>query len=230
MKSGAARHAALHTSVYQATMKAYPVEGEGRDMEGGGGHGKEGFQGMTAGRNIRKDPHGRMPRIAGSSSVDPSAVVIGDVLIGEGVFVGPGAVVRADEPGSSIVIGERRNVQDRVIIHTLQESSVTVGPETSLAHGCVIHGPCRIGAGCFAGFGIAVFKASMGDGMFVGHLAVVEGVEVGAKRKVDSRMVVSSRERAGRLEPSPAEAGEFARKVVAMNSLLLVGYRDMTEG
>ncbi|MBC7247088.1 MAG: carbonate dehydratase [Actinobacteria bacterium] len=185
---------------------------------------------MTLRADVKKDPRGRKPRVAESSFLDPTAQVIGDVVIGDEVFVGPGAVIRADEPGSTIVIGDRCNVQDRVIIHALEGSTVKLGPETSLAHGCIVHGPCEIGAGCFVGFGSVVFKASLGDGTFVGHLAVVEGVEISAGRRVGPGCIVDSPEKAGKLGICGEEEREFVGKVVGMNLLLLRGYREMAEG
>lgn len=182
--------------------------------------------GMTLKAHTRSDPQGRRPRVAESAFLDPTALVIGDVVIGEEVFVGPGVIIRADEPGSSIVIADRCNVQDRVVVHALQSSTVRVGPRTSLAHGCIVHGPCEIGAGCFVGFGSVVFRASLGEGAVVGHLALVEGVEIGAGRKVSPVCVVDTPEKAERLEPCGEEEAEFARKVVAMNLMLLKGYRE----
>ncbi|MBC7253438.1 MAG: carbonate dehydratase [Actinobacteria bacterium] len=185
---------------------------------------------MALRAGTREDTSGRRPRVAGSSFLDPTASVIGNVVIGDEVFVGPGAVIRADEPGSTIVISDRCNVQDRVIIHALEGTTVTVGPETSLAHGCIVHGPCEIGAGCFVGFGSVVFKASLGDGTVVGHLAVVEGVEIGAGRRVGSGCVIDSPKAVRQLGVCGEEETEFAGKVVAMNLLLLRGYRDMAGG
>ncbi len=183
---------------------------------------------MKRGAGPRPNPRGESPRIAESAFLDPTAVVIGNVLIGEEVFVGPGAVIRADEPGSSIEIGDRSNVQDRVIIHALEGSRVVVGSETSLAHACIIHGPCVIGGGCFVGFGSVVFDAVLGDGVVVRHLAVVAGVEIGSGRIVVSGSVIDSDGRSGMLEPVDRETAGFSRRIVAANLSLLEGYRDMT--
>ncbi|MBU0952022.1 MAG: hypothetical protein KKH91_04250 [Elusimicrobia bacterium] len=83
-----------------------------------------------------------------SAFVHPTAVIIGNVKIGKQVFVGPDAVIRADEPKSSIFIGANCNVQDRVIVHALQNTSVYVDNNSSLSHGCIVHGPCKIGKKC----------------------------------------------------------------------------------
>lgn len=181
---------------------------------------------MKGDAKLRPNPRGELPQVAASAFLDPSAQVVGNVRIGEEVFVGPGAVIRADEPGSSIEIGDRSNVQDRVVIHALEGSKVTIGSETSLAHGCIIHGPCTIGSGCFIGFGSVVFNAVLGDGVVVKHLAVVEGVEIDAGRVIALGSSVENSEKAKMLEPACEEDARFASKVVAANLSLLRGYRE----
>jgi len=183
---------------------------------------------MNTDATKRPNPRGEFPSIAANAFVDPTAVVLGKVLIGDEVLVGPGAVIRADEPGSSIEIGDRCNIQDRVVIHALEGSAVVVGSETSLAHACIVHGPCRIGRGCFIGFGSVIFDAVLGDGVVVKHLAVVEGVEVGPGRVIDSGSKVDTADRARGLELADNETREFAKKVVAANLSLQKGYRKAT--
>ncbi len=100
---------------------------------------------------IRKNPNGDYPDIDDTAYIDPSAVIIGKVKMGKNVFVGPFAVLRADEPDSSIIIGDNCNIQDRVVLHSLEDSLVLIEEITSLAHGCIIHGPCKIGNNCFIG-------------------------------------------------------------------------------
>ncbi len=184
---------------------------------------------MKRGENIRPNQRGEFPRVDGSAFVDPSALIVGDVLVGREVFVGPGAVIRADEPRSSIEIGDGSNVQDGVIIHALEGSRVLIGKMTSLAHGCRIHGPCRIGDGCFVGFGSVVFGASIGDGTLVRHLAVVEGVEVGKGKRVESGCVVDTHAKARELEGLGEGDRDFANRVAAMNLSLARTYREMLE-
>lgn len=93
---------------------------------------------------LKMNPQGDYPQIDKSAYIDPTAVIVGKVNIGRHVFVGPTAVIRADELDSTIVIGDNCNVQDRVIIHALEDSSVLIGENTSLAHGCIVHGPCKL--------------------------------------------------------------------------------------
>lgn len=176
------------------------------------------------------NPQGDYPQIDNSAYVDPTAVIIGKVSMGGNVFVGPGAVIRADEPDSSIVIKDNCNVQDRVIIHTLENSSVLVEENTSLAHGCIIHGPCKIGRNCFVGFGSVVFNAEIGEGVAVKHLAVIEGVNILSERVVESSRVINSEDDARELRCVNNNLKNFVKKVNDRNLGLVRGYRDKNKG
>jgi len=55
--------------------------------------------------------------------------------------VGPGVIIRADEPDSGITISENCSVQARVIIHALEHSDVVIEGNSSITHGSIIHGP-----------------------------------------------------------------------------------------
>jgi len=171
------------------------------------------------------NPAGDRPRVARSAYVHPSAVLAGNVVIEDVVFVGPGAVIRADEPGprgevGPIVIERESNVQDGVVIHALGGSEVRVGRGSSLAHGAVIHGPCDIGERCFVGFNSVVFKASLRDGVIVMHQALVEGVDIPAGRLVPSAAAVRHEEDVASLKPAPPDIVEFAAGVRRSNTYL----------
>jgi carbonic anhydrase/acetyltransferase-like protein (isoleucine patch superfamily) len=95
---------------------------------------------------------GRLPQIALSAYIDPQAVIIGDVTIGEDSSVWPCAVVRGDV--HYIRIGARSNIQDGSVLHGMRDAhpvvlgdDVTVGHSVTL-HGCTIESRCLIGMGC----------------------------------------------------------------------------------
>ena len=95
---------------------------------------------------------GRFPQIAASAYIDPAAVVIGDVVIGEESSVWPMTVVRGDV--HHIRIGKRTNIQDGCVLHVMKDQyplllgdEVTVGHSVTL-HGCNIHSHVLIGMGC----------------------------------------------------------------------------------
>lgn len=178
--------------------------------------------------NIRANPNGDVPEIDPTAYVDPSAQLIGAVQIGPRVFVGPGAILRADELSSDgdvkpITIEAGCNVQDGVIIHALAGTGVTVGKETSLAHGAVLHGPCSLGEGCFVGFGAVVFKADVASGVFVAARAVIEGVDLPAGTAVPS-LVLTSQDQVRQLSETSPQQREFMQDVVQANLKLTEGY------
>ncbi|MDP2766481.1 MAG: carbonate dehydratase, partial [Candidatus Methanoperedens sp.] len=116
---------------------------------------------------LLENPARESPRISASAYVCESAVITGNVIIGEQVFIAPHASVRADEPGSMVIIGNGCNIQDNVIIHALAHTKAILGDYTSLSHGCIVHGPIEVGKNCFIGFGAVVFDCSIGDSCFV---------------------------------------------------------------
>jgi len=180
--------------------------------------------------SIRPNPSGDCPQVDPTAYIDPTAQIIGNVRIGPGVFIGPNAVVRADETDDKgqvqpIEIGAECNIQDGVIIHALGGTQVTVGQRTSLAHGCIIHGPCTIGEKCFVGFRAVVYNAELGDGVFINAGAVVQGVNLAVNALVPANGTVLSREDAVRQVSTTSPANcEFMEKVVNANLALTKGY------
>lgn len=92
---------------------------------------------------IRKNPSGDLPQIAESAYVDRTAIICGKVVIGENVFVGPYAVIRADEVDKDggmqpISIGANSNIQDGVVIHSKSGAAVIIGENTSIAHRSIV--------------------------------------------------------------------------------------------
>lgn len=173
---------------------------------------------------IRHNPDNRFPAINKTAYIDPAATIIGNVKIGKNVFVGPGAVIRADEPNSSITVKDNCNIQDRVIIHALENSSVLIDKNTSLAHGCIIHGPCKIGRNCFVGFGSIVFKSQLADGVIVKHLVVVENADIPEKKLIPNGEVMDRQNKIKNLECASREIKQFCQQVVETNLKLRKGY------
>ncbi|MBU0478720.1 carbonate dehydratase [bacterium] len=172
-----------------------------------------------------RNPQGDYPQIDKSAYIDPTAVIIGKVNIGRNVFVGPTAVIRADEPDSSIIVKDNCNVQDRVIIHALENTSVLIEENTSLAHGCIIHGPCTIGKNCFIGFGSVVFESEIGEKSLIKHLAVIEKVNVFSGRVVESGQLVNCKDNVRELRLADERDKAFMEKVIKTNLNLVKGYK-----
>ena len=178
---------------------------------------------------LRRNPQGDYPQIDSSAYIDSTAVIIGNVNIGKNVFVGPTAVIRADEPGSSIIIKDNCNVQDKVIIHALEGSSVLIEENSSLAHGCIVHGPCKISKNCFVGFGSVVFDAEIGVGVVIKHLAVVEGVNIPQRKTIESSQLTNSEDEAKNLGCADKSMRDFARKIIEANLDLVKKYKQKGE-
>jgi len=180
--------------------------------------------------SLRPNPNGDRPQVDPTAYIDPAARIIGNVHIGAQVYVGPNAVVRADETDDkgqvhSIEIGSQCNVQDGVIIHALGGTQVSVGQRTSLAHGCIIHGPCTIGKECFVGFRAVVYNAVLGNGTFISTGSTVQGVELAENTLVPAAVAVLSREDVVRLVSTTGSAErEFIEKVAKANIALTKGY------
>ncbi|MCQ1535534.1 carbonate dehydratase [Methanosarcina sp. KYL-1] len=176
------------------------------------------------------NPHKQHPKISKRAWISETAVIIGNVTIEDNVFVGPNAVIRADEPGSSITVFSGCNVQDNVVVHSLSNSEVVIGSNTSLAHGCIVHGPCRIGEGCFIGFGAVAFDCIIGKDSLVLHKSIIRGVEIAAGKVAPDGTVVTSQDNADALENITKDLKEFKSSVVRANIDLVHGYKKLAEG
>ncbi len=114
---------------------------------------------------------GRVPRVAASAYIAPTADLIGEVEIGENASVWFTCVLRGDiEP---IRIGANSNIQDGSIVHTMLGSPVVIGDWVTVGHRAVIHG-CKIGDHCLIGMGaILLNNAVVGEGSIIAAGALV---------------------------------------------------------
>jgi carbonic anhydrase/acetyltransferase-like protein (isoleucine patch superfamily) len=106
------------------------------------------------------------PKIAPSAYVDPQAVVIGDVTLGEDSSVWPCAVLRGD--CHSIRVGACSSIQDGCLLHVQSgQHALTVGDRVTVGHGAILHG-CTIESDCLIGMGSIVLNgARIGAGTMV---------------------------------------------------------------
>lgn len=126
--------------------------------------------------------NGFRPVIKESSFVHPQASVTGNVLIGEHVYIGPGAAIRGD--WGQIVIEDGCNVQENCTVHMFPGTTVTLKKGAHIGHGAIIHGgtigensligmnsvimddvvignECIIGALCFVPSGMTIPNRSL---------------------------------------------------------------------
>ena len=119
-----------------------------------------------------------MPQIAPSAYIDPAAVVIGDVSIGEDSSVWPCAVIRGDV--NWIRIGARTNIQDGSVLHVMKdEYPLQIGDNVTIGHATVLHG-CTIESRCLIGMGSVILNnAKIGAGSIIAAGSLVpEGTVV----------------------------------------------------
>jgi carbonic anhydrase/acetyltransferase-like protein (isoleucine patch superfamily) len=108
--------------------------------------------------------------------IAPGATVIGNVRVGRDVSIWFGAVLRGDnEP---IVIGDRSNVQEHVIMHTDPGFPLAVGSGCTIGHRALLHG-CTIGDDCLIGMGAILLNGSCigRDSLVAAGALVTEGKE-----------------------------------------------------
>lgn len=124
-----------------------------------------------------------IPRISPSAYVDPSAVIIGNVYIGDNCYVGPGAVMRGD--WGEVIMEEGSNLQDNAVIHARPTDTTYLGPDSHVGHGAILHG-CRLEGHVLVGMGAVVNDgAVLEEGCIVASGAVVPpGMRVKARKLV----------------------------------------------
>jgi phenylacetic acid degradation protein len=116
---------------------------------------------------------GIVPVVDPSSYVHPLASLIGDVIVGPGCFIAPGASLRGDF-GRIVVEGDS-SIQDSVTIHASADGDTVIGQGATIGHGAIIHG------------------ATIGENTLVGMNAVVlDHAQIGAENLVAALALVKS--------------------------------------
>ncbi len=115
---------------------------------------------------------GSTPKFGTDAFLAETAVVIGDVVMGDGCSVWYNAVVRGDV--NAIRIGDRVNIQDGAVLHaTYQKCGLTIGSDVSIGHNAIVHG-CTIHDKVLIGMGsIVMDQAVIGAGSVIAAGAVV---------------------------------------------------------
>jgi carbonic anhydrase/acetyltransferase-like protein (isoleucine patch superfamily) len=105
---------------------------------------------------------GKFPQIAASAYIDPAAVIIGDVVIGEESSVWPMCVVRGDV--HYIRIGNRTNIQDGCVLHVMKDQyPLVLADEVTVGHSVTLHG-CMIESRVLVGMGAVVLNGAVVGG------------------------------------------------------------------
>ncbi len=114
---------------------------------------------------------GKTPVIGEDVYIDPSARIIGDVILKRGCSVWPMTVLRADS--NRIVIEEEAAILDKVLIESPGPNLLLVGRTALVSHGAILHG-CKVDDGSLVGIGAIVLDgAVIGTGSMIGAGSVV---------------------------------------------------------
>ena len=113
--------------------------------------------------------NGKTPRIHPTAFISEACYIVGDVEIGEGSSVWPGAVIRGDF--GRITIGKNTAIQDTCVVHT--DDYLDIGDNVLVTHGVVIHGH-KVGNNVLIGVNAVLLEAvELGNYCLVGAGAVV---------------------------------------------------------
>jgi carbonic anhydrase/acetyltransferase-like protein (isoleucine patch superfamily) len=127
---------------------------------------------------------GRTPRVAASAFIAPTAVLIGDVVVGEESSVWFGVVLRADR--GSIRVGARSSIEDNAVVHAGERRTMTIGDDVTVGH-CAVLDDCTVEDSALIGSNAVVL-----DGAIVGASTVVAaGSVVTVDEHLAARSVVA---------------------------------------
>ncbi|MEW6690004.1 MAG: transferase hexapeptide repeat family protein, partial [Pseudomonadota bacterium] len=151
---------------------------------------------------------GITPVVHPSAFVHASAVLIGDVIVGAGVYIGPAACLRGDF--GRIVVEEGANIQDTCVLHAFPDRDLVVEAGGHIGHGAVLHG-CVVKRDALVGL-----NAVVNDNAVVGEQAIVAACAF-----VKAEFVVP---------PRTLVAGIPARVVRSLSEAELAWKRETTRG
>ncbi|MBS98041.1 MAG: phenylacetic acid degradation protein PaaY [Oceanospirillaceae bacterium] len=108
---------------------------------------------------------GVIPVIDPTAFVHPTAVLIGDVIVGPDCYVGPNACLRGDF--GRLVMKRGSNIQDNCVMHGFPENETVIEEDGHIGHGAILHG-CHVGRNAMVGMNAVVM-----DGARIGEASIV---------------------------------------------------------
>jgi carbonic anhydrase/acetyltransferase-like protein (isoleucine patch superfamily) len=108
---------------------------------------------------------GKSPQFDETVFIDPTARLIGEVILESGVSVWPFALLRADS--NRIIVGERSALLDKVLIESPKDHPVVIERNVLISHGAILHG-CIVREGAVVGIGAIIL-----DGAEVGRNSII---------------------------------------------------------
>ena len=126
---------------------------------------------------------GVTPVVDPTAYVHPTAVLIGDVIVGAGCYVGPHASLRGDFGRVEMRAGS--NIQDSCVMHSFPGQDAIIEEDGHVGHGAVLHG-CLVGRNAMVGMNAVIM-----DGAEIGECAIVAAMAfVKANLKIPARSLV----------------------------------------
>lgn len=125
---------------------------------------------------------GYIPVVHPTAFVHPQATVTGNVIIGQHVYIGPGAAIRGDF--GQIIIEDGCNVQENCTIHMFPGVTVYLRKNAHIGHGAIIHG-ADVGENCLVGMNAVIMdNVKLGAECIVGALCFIPADTIIENRKV----------------------------------------------
>ncbi len=126
--------------------------------------------------------NGYKPVIDPSSFIHKEATIIGNVIIGKDVYIGPGASLRGD--WGQIIVKNGCNIQDNCIVHIFPGKDVILEENAHIGHGAIIHG-ASIGRNSLIGMNAVIMDdATIGNECIIGALCFIKGEMQVPNRKI----------------------------------------------
>lgn len=107
----------------------------------------------------------KQPRVGAGAYIAKTAVVVGDVSLGEHSSVWFGAVLRGDI--NRIAVGRGSNIQDNAVLHLADDFACLVGDHVTIGHSAVVHA-CTVEDECLVGMGATIL-----DGAVIGAQSII---------------------------------------------------------
>lgn len=128
---------------------------------------------------------GKSPKIHPSAFVAPTAVLIGDVTVGQDASIWFGAVLRGDDPDHGIVVGPRTSVQDNCVVHVGRWGPTVIGADVTVGHGAKFES-CSIGDRTVVGMNAVILQGAVvgEECLLAANTVVLEGREIARRSLV----------------------------------------------
>lgn len=154
-----------------------------------------------------KELNGCKPKIGKNCFLAETAAIVGDVTMGDDCSIWYGAVLRGDV--NTIKIGDRVNIQDGAVLHTLYQKSICeIGNDVSVGHNAIIHG-AKVGNNVLVGMGaILMDNAVIPDNTVIAAGSVVLSnavLEPGVYAGVPAKKVKEASDKIGEMAHTNAQ-------------------------